>query len=70
MPLLYLGILVAFVLIVVISISNTRPKAKTKTVVIDPDPDLDPEEPEAKFDLYESIYDFMARQKQYLQALG
>lgn len=68
----YVGCLIIFLLILVITIGATAAtRRKPKTI---PEDDKEPE-PEDDihadtFDLYESIYDFMTKQNQYIRSLG
>lgn len=64
----YLGCLVIFVLVIMISIVTTRHKTK---VILDEVKELEamPLDDPDKFDLYESIYEFMTKQSQYIQSM-
>jgi hypothetical protein len=65
----YLGCFVIFILLIMISIVTTRRKSK---VILDEvkDPQDNALDDPDKFDLYESIYDFMTKQNQYIQSIG
>lgn len=65
----YLGCLVIFLLVIMISIVTTRRKTKVILNEVKDIENNDLDEPD-KFDLYESIYEFMTKQNQYIQSIN
>ncbi len=65
----YIGCFLVFLTLIIFTTMNTRTKIKSIEESVSADLAHDAEAP-AGFDLYESIYDFMSRQNQYIQTLA
>lgn len=66
----YLGCLVLFAIIIMISIMTTRQKTIKNLDKIDDIEDIITDDLDDKFDLYDSIYEFMTKQNKYLQRIN
>lgn len=66
----YVGCLIIFLLVLLVTIVTTRRKAKVVLEEIKEQEAIIDEITTDKFDLYESIYDFMTKQNQYIRSLG
>jgi len=65
---LYIAIFIFFLLVIIVSIMGSRSKKKISTNKIVEQMD-EPDDTD-KYDLYESIYDFMNKQNKYINSLG
>jgi hypothetical protein len=66
----YLGCLVLFAIVIMISILTTRQKTTTTLDKLDDIEDILTDDLDDKFDLYDSIYEFMTKQNKYLQRIN
>lgn len=69
----YLGCLVLFAIVIMISIITTRQKTTVKLDKLDKLDDIEDiltNDLDNKFDLYDSIYEFMTKQNQYIQRIN
>lgn len=69
----YLGCLVLFAIVIMISIITTRQKTTTKIDKLDKLDDIEDvltNDLDDKFDLYDSIYEFMTKQNRYIQRIN
>lgn len=66
----YVGCLIIFLLVLIVTIVATRRKTKVVLEEVKEQEAIIDEIAGDKFDLYESIYDFMTKQNQYIRSLG
>jgi len=66
----YVGCLIIFLLVLIVTIVATRRKTKVVLEEVKAQEAIIDEIAADKFDLYESIYDFMTKQNQYIRSLG
>ena len=63
----YIACVALLLLLVMLVMTSSRRKSKVVVSDVTP-PELD--ESDDKFDLYESVYQFMVKQSRYIQSLG